>query len=243
MLLPMQSSFDFRMRHICVFLIALSCSPFYAYAQHDIELHFVPTLKGVVINEQPFCSSSSDSAEICLHVFRFYIHDVQFNSKGRCVTVNPSGHFLIDVKHAASTHLHFTLTDSVSVDELKFTIGVDSVLQQNGAHSGVLDPIEGMYWTWQSGYINWKLEAEMRVVEQKDTITWHIGGYRNPFNTLQKISLPVEVNSLGEVRIALELSHLLHTENTKNNRTIMSPSGQALELSREFTSCFQWLSR
>jgi len=243
MMLQMQSGFEFRMRHICVFLIAVCCSSLCAYSQHDIELHFVPNLKGVVINEQPFCSSPSDSAEICLQVFRFYIHDVRFKSKGKSVTVNPSGHFLIDVEHSESTHLNFTLIDSVSVDELQFTIGVDSVLQQNGAHSGVLDPIEGMYWTWQSGYINWKLEAEIRLLEQKDTITWHIGGYRNPLNTLQKISLPVEVNSFGEVWIAVELSHLLHTENTKNNRTIMSPSGQALELSREFTSCFQWLSR
>ena len=40
-------------------------------------------------------------------------------------------------------------------------LGVDSVLNYNGVHEGALDPINGMYWTWQTGYIHCKLEGKI----------------------------------------------------------------------------------
>lgn len=48
-----------------------------------------------------------------------------------------------------------------------------------------------MYWTWQSGYINAKLEGKSNLVNTPThAFAFHLGGYLNPFQTLQTISIP-----------------------------------------------------
>jgi hypothetical protein len=44
-------------------------------------------------------------------------------------------------------------------DSLAFIVGVDSTKNFNGANSGDLDPVNGMYWDWSSGYIFFKHEG------------------------------------------------------------------------------------
>ena len=44
-------------------------------------------------------------------------------------------------------------------DEVEFYIGVDSLTNTMGVMTGDLDPVFAMYWAWNSGYINAKIEA------------------------------------------------------------------------------------
>lgn len=68
--------------------------------------------------------------------------------------------------------------------------GVDSLLQVSGVQSGALDPLKGMYWTWQTGYIQFKMEG----ILSKDTlgeglipIQLHLGGFQGESNCQQRI--------------------------------------------------------
>ena len=56
-----------------------------------------------------------------------------------------------------------------------------------------LVPTNNMYWTWQSGYINFKLEGyfENRIYRE-----YHLGGYAFPNNCLQSITIPTSENDL-----------------------------------------------
>lgn len=60
--------------------------------------------------------------------------------------------------------LNFTL-DSVLNGEytsIRFYVGVDSQRNHTGAQDGDLDPIHGMIWTWNTGYIFFKHEGDFR---------------------------------------------------------------------------------
>jgi hypothetical protein len=80
-------------------------------------------------------------------------------------------------------------------DEIQFSIGIDSLTNVSGAMGGDLDPVNGMYWSWQSGYINFKVEgnSEKSGAVHKD-FQFHIGGYLKPFETLQTVILPLKRN-------------------------------------------------
>ena len=70
---------------------------------------------------------------------------------------------LVDADNPAS--LSFTL-DSVANAEyttLKFYLGVDSSRNHTGVQDGALDPVNGMIWIWNTGYIFFKHEGNFKT--------------------------------------------------------------------------------
>ena len=61
-------------------------------------------------------------------------------------------------------------------------LGVDSVRNVSGAQTGGLDPAKGMFWTWSSGYIFFKLEGSSpKSGDVQKNLTYHIGGFQGPY--------------------------------------------------------------
>lgn len=56
-------------------------------------------------------------------------------------------------------------------------LGVDSALNYDGVHGGDLDPIHGMYWTWQTGYIHCKIEGIFELSGKRVPLEFHLGGF------------------------------------------------------------------
>ncbi len=79
-------------------------------------------------------------------------------------------------------------------------LGVDSLMNTSGAQTGALDPLRGMFWTWNSGYINAKLEGiSSQSSQPAHMINYHIGGYRYPNNAARVITMNLEsINNSDE---------------------------------------------
>ncbi len=121
-------------------------------------------------------------------------------------------------------------------DAFSFTLGIDSSIQVKGALSGSLDPVHGFYWTWQSGYIHAKIEAEMSDVEgMRKQIIWHIGGYQAPYNSIRTITFPL---LKGSGSLVLNLDAVFSSPILKNNSNIMLPGKAACEISDLLISNF-----
>lgn len=95
---------------------------------------------------------------------------------------------LIDVESDAAPVLPLKAVPAGRYTALSFLLGVDSLGQGRGVQSGALDPLNGMFWTWNTGYIFFKLEG---TADSADTpghfFEYHIGGYRKPANCLRTI--------------------------------------------------------
>ncbi len=73
---------------------------------------------------------------------------------------------------------------------IEFIVGVDSIHNCSGAQSGALDPANGMFWTWNTGYIFMKLEGKSPASNSPGHIfEFHIGGYKAPANCIRKVTL------------------------------------------------------
>ena len=211
------------------------------WAQTEVSIQFVPCWKDgqVITANQIIADSSIDSLQ--LNTMRFYLHKVELTFQGKQVWAPNNEHFLVDVMDDKRASVQLILPEHLKYDELSFVVGVDSALQVNGAHSGALDAMEGMYWTWQSGYIHWKLEAVAKIGGKRETITWHVGGYRQPFSTLRRVSLPI-VSVSTPMKIGFDVYSLLAANQTNVDYTIMSPSKQAMHLADQFQNAFRWLA-
>jgi hypothetical protein len=132
--------------------------------------------------------------------FKFYLCKVDLinTTDGTKYSINKDDYFLVNFADPSSTHISL---DAIShtYDRISFTLGVDSIRNVSGAQTGALDPGNGMFWTWNSGYIMAKLEGNSAVSNQPNQVfEYHIGGFAGPENVVQKISLAFPLNQQVE---------------------------------------------
>lgn len=120
-----------------------------------------------------------------------------------------SGYVLVDASQPASQAFELPGFAPGEYDAIEFLIGIDDVRNHSGAQTGVLDPVEGMFWTWNTGYIFFKLEGHSpESTAAGQIVEYHIGGGRNP-SLARKVYLPLGRKPL---RLQPELVSTVHLQ-------------------------------
>jgi len=120
--------------------------------------------------------------------FKYYVSNVRLTGTGTTAIENESYH-LVDESIPGSLSFSFE-TDENTFSGISFLLGVDSTRNVSGAQTGALDPLNDMFWTWNSGYIMAKVEGTSPQSNQVGKkIEYHIGGFSGVNNTLKTINL------------------------------------------------------
>ena len=187
-----------------------------------VTLSFQPSLKEV-------------KAEI--ETLQFYISNIQLQHNNQPIFKEENSYHLIDLEDTSSLEIVLDVSDSIQFSVLTFSLGIDSLTNVSGAFGGDLDPTNGMYWTWQSGYINFKLEGlAPECPARQHRFQFHIGGYQAPYNSLQQISFPIY--NQRTIDIQLSLHQLFNRIDLKEQYQIMGPSIKAVEFSKVLKTLF-----
>ncbi len=165
-----------------------------------------------------------------INKLQFYISDLRFYSQNKEVLEYHKKYILIDIENENS--LKISIPSNLMFDQVLFNIGIDEETNKTGAKGGDLDPIHGMYWTWNSGYINFKLEG---LYNNNNEFMFHVGGFMKPYNTLQK----VKINKAKEHNNKLELNFDRFLNSLDFNLDkILSPGKNALKSSNMLAKSF-----
>jgi len=126
---------------------------------------------------------------ITIEKFKYYISNLTVTDRaGKEFRLTPQ-YFLIDEADPASKTITISIPDA-NPARIGFLLGVDSARNVSGIQTGVLDPLKGMFWTWNSGYIMAKLEGTAAISPSPgNRFTYHIGGFRFGMNAARKILL------------------------------------------------------
>lgn len=214
-------------------LLQLLCGLMTAEAQ---RLRFSPVLSATaIITEKPYyCASINDS--ITFSRIAFYISNLQYVDDRGYTLADSLTVRLLDTEHPES--FSFPLPTNLNIKEIQFTLGIDSLTQESGVRGGDLDPMHGMYWTWQSGYIHAKIEGKSPAFpSRKNEFQYHLGGYRSPWSTLQ--SIRVQTKNQQEIEIQISLDTFLRAITPAEEPTVMQPGSKAQLLSYHLAQCFQ----
>ncbi len=171
-----------------------------------------------------FALDTSATSSLELNALKFYIGNIYLLQDSTVVFAGDSIYSLIDFDQANSLSLHKNLPNDLDYNILAFTLGVDSITNQSGAFGGGLDPTKGMYWTWQSGYINFKLEGNYL----NKGFEFHLGGFLGENNSEQHLQFDVEKGA--DVNLKLVLKDFFNHLDPDDDMQIMSPSLRAVEL-------------
>lgn len=220
-------------------LILLIYANFLQAQETQVKIRFNPTFNGeaIALNKNYYLESAKDS--VLFENLKFYICDIQFFKNKKLVAKVEEKYHLIDLENPHSQDVFYSNKKKIAFNTIQFHLGIDSVTNVSGALGGDLDPTKGMYWTWQSGYINFKLEGKSKICPaRKNIFQFHIGGYLKPFDSLQKINLPILFNQ-KEIFINIEIAALLNKINLKETYQIMSPNEKAMEIAGILSTIFK----
>ncbi|MFT4660933.1 MAG: hypothetical protein ACI8XB_001204 [Patiriisocius sp.] len=204
--------------------------------ENQISIRFAPTYnQEQLFIGQKYFSNNTDS--ISFETLRFYISELRLQQDSEVVYRDLQPVYLIDLEDTASLDIPINLSDSISYNKLSYKIGLDSLTNVSGALGGDLDPTKGMYWTWQSGYINFKMEGySPKCTARNNKFQFHIGGYQNPYPTIQNMAL--EINENPVIKINISLDKFINKIDLGETHTIMSPGNFSKKISQYLPHMF-----
>lgn len=174
-----------------------------------------------------------DSVWTEISALRFYVSELKIYYGGSIWNA-PQKHLLMDMEDPSSFNIDGLPPHA---DSISFFFGIDSLTNVSGILDGALDPINGMYWSWNSGYINFKLEGKgSRSINKDKGFEFHLGGYLPPYQTVQLVMLyPV---SEGDIVVRIDLQTFLEMIDWNAEPNIMIPGPQAYRISKQLPSLF-----
>ena len=178
---------------------------------------------------------SSGREQIAFSKLKFYFSKPQVSDKGYITEVEDA-FYLFDVQHDT---LSFFLSTVPPFDSLSFLLGIDSLTNDAGVKGGVLDPLNGMYWSWRTGYINVKIEGKYISNEGlMENFIFHLGGFLG--EGIGSHRFVCKSNDLDDLSLILHIDFLWKYLKENNKRHIMSPgdlSEQLMQLITENIQC------
>lgn len=200
----------------------------YSYAQKLVPTEISFRLQGKELLQK-------DSIQIT--TCKFYISNLTYYYQNSIVFKNSSLFRLIDLSEDTIVRMISQIPSHLLIDKLSFDIGIDSNINRLGVQEAELDPTNGMYWSWQSGYINFKLEGTSpKCNTRKNRFQFHIGGFLPNQYALQTIIIdnPNKVNT----KIDVNLLNFIQRINLKEEPSVMIPGIRAVEISKIFQEVF-----
>ncbi len=189
-----------------LFIVASGFTSCTIIAQSNLTIEFKH-----VVGKQPLILfdslyTNNFNEPFVVNKLKYYISNITiYNNQIKTVK---NGYYLVDASNI-NTHFINLNTSTKHIDAIEFTIGVDSLKNTEGVQTGALDPMNGMFWTWNSGYIFAKLEGQSDSSKAASNyFTYHIGGYKKNESALQTIYLKINQSITNTRKIIIDVDVL-----------------------------------
>ena len=183
-----------------------------------------------------YVSSKKDT--LTVETFKCYISNIQIQYVDQSVFTQKDSYHLLDSDNPDSFRIPVTKNNNKLISKITFNIGLDSLTNTAGAMAGDLDPINGMYWAWQSGYINMKIEGKSSSCKtRKNEFQFHIGGYLSPYYAMRKVALTYDKKAT-QIDIGIDLYNFFANIKLAKTNSIMIPGTLAMEIADYSKSLF-----
>jgi hypothetical protein len=220
-------------------VIGVFCLSFQAKVeQKDIQFIIEPRFdnEALVLNKSKYITAKKDT--ISITTLKFYISNVVLEYENGTKYKEPKSVHLINAEEKNTLQFQLKNIPDLKIKKIRFNIGIDSLTNVSGNLEGNLDPSLGMYWAWNSGYIDMKLEGKSSSCKTiKKEFQFHIGGYLPKQNALQEVVLIV-TNETKSMHLKMDLSKWLNELSLKQTNSIMIPGSKAVEMSSLYKNMF-----
>ena len=211
----------------------------------SLSIKFSPVANGIPLQLGDSNHINAFSEHYAITRLKYYVSNISLHTKDSLVSSKEV--FLQDASVEERIPIAIVPGEYTA---LSFTLGIDSILNCSGAQEGSLDPLKGMFWTWNSGYVFLKLEGYSTAsTADLHRIEHHIGGYRAGNDASRQIKLlfikPIHIsigNGLSTVlEVKMDLDKYWHGKNDisiSSNPLILVPGALAKKSADNFPGMF-----
>lgn len=165
---------------------------------------------------------------------KFFAGNPTCFENGKVISDFRNQYYLVDFADSAGLEVGLDLPSST--DSLCISIGTDSITNVSGIYEGALDPLNGMYWAWNSGYINYKIEGSSSYVLNEDRkFEFHVGGYISPNATVRQICITLYSE---DIILNIDLSKVMEPNLLNDTPSITIPGKNANAFANGFKESF-----
>jgi hypothetical protein len=127
--------------------------------------------------------------------YNYYISNFKLQTtSGNWVSI-PNAYMLIKQGTPGSESMQFANVPAGEYQAISILFGVDSLHNVSGAQSGVLAPSEGMFWSWNTGYIMAKSEG-LSPQSSSGEFAFHLGGFSGTYSVIHERIFSFNGNTL-----------------------------------------------
>jgi hypothetical protein len=205
----------------------------------NVELEHIIQDLPMVLNQQYILNNGDTMSFTTL---KYYLSNIQLVKADGSTWSESNSYHLVDLSDESSTLL--TLNDVPMADYtgMNLMIGVDSLHNVSGAQDGALNVANGMFWSWNTGYIFIKMEGTS-TQSMNDAFTYHIGGFSGANNAIQSkymyfngSFLMARPDAVPQVHLSLNIQDLFENGiQTDLINSIASPGVESSEAAAAFS--------
>jgi hypothetical protein len=153
----------------------------------EVNLSHVFDKQPITLNIVNYINAANDTFNI--EDLRYYFTNLSFQ-KQNGDWVNLKSYHLVDFKTTSTQTFTISKLPAGHYKAVKYMLGVDSISNSSGLQEGALDPSWGMFWTWNTGYIFFRIMG--RNPNSARAYSLDLGGNEN---------LPTVVNDLNSFKL------------------------------------------
>ncbi len=210
-----------------------------------VNMTFHNNVDGQAIQQNQLSYTNKAGEKYSVSILMYYVSNIVLKTASG-TTVKLPNYELINAFDAATQSFKLADVPNGDYTEIQFYLGIDPVQNHNGAQEGDLDPIHGMIWTWQTGYVFFKHEGNFTPAGSStiDGLSYHFATDR----ALTTITLPINLSVKGAdkaVTVDFDLNKAYSAVNTITfNNNNLHHSDQASdatwlrEISENFMKAF-----
>lgn len=225
-----------------LFLIPASL---FAIGKGKVKITVEPVFNGKSfrLGEQTLVNAHGDTLSVDL--FRFYMTRISFTKQNsKTAVLCKACNHLVDAEDTSTCSFIIDIPEG-NYGSLSFILGVDSIANTSGANSDDLDPVKGMYWAWNTGYIMAKIEGRSTACKTlHHAYEFHIGGYMPPYNTARSIDLVLPVPAIvkkgkvTEIVVKADVAAWFHGVDLAQLNSIVIPGTKAMQMADRYSKMF-----
>lgn len=144
----------------------------------------------LVLGEMKY--KNSEGSEYQVDILKYYISNIVL-VKDDGTEWKATNYELIDGGIDSSANILLSKVPNGTYTKMRFFVGIDSTRNHTGVQEGDLNPIYGMIWTWNTGYIFFKHDGYFKdEMGNVTSLSYHYGTDR----ALTKLEVPISASKL-----------------------------------------------
>lgn len=141
----------------------------------------------LVLNTQSYTNANGDSYKITKYAY--YLTSLAFVKADGTSYTRDDLMFLVSPNDPNSLNVNLKNIPEGTYTKITGILGVDSIYNVSGAQDGALDPLHGMFWDWNTGYIMAKCEGfSPQSTAPANMLSIHLGGFKGSMSVIKRVT-------------------------------------------------------